>query len=82
MDINILNSNDDDWEIRLLGAIIKKAIDDYSDINHKDHESAKKFLFDNVGEYTNKGKPKNGLDFWLSYLDIDGDSIRRLLKKI
>ena len=69
------------WEIRLLGAIIRINIYDYNDPKSPGYKHAKKWLFDNSGEVDSKGRPKNKLEFWLSYTDIDPDAIRRHLKK-
>lgn len=69
------------WEIRLLGAIIRMNINDYNDPKSPWYKHAKKWLFGNAGKVDSEGRPKNKLEFWLSYTDIDPDAIRRHLKK-
>lgn len=73
--------DDNHWEIRLLGAIIRRNIEDYNDPSRRFYESAKRFLFDHAGETKPNGEPRNRLEYWLSNTDVHPDAIRRLLKK-
>lgn len=79
--MDVFHTDDSDWDVRLLGDIIRHAIEDYNNPYSSGYASAKRFLFANAGEYHDNGKPKNGLEYYLSYTELDPSVIRRHLKK-
>ena len=76
-----LFDNYSSWEYRLLGAIIRINVEDYNDPSRGYYDQAKRFLFDHAGEIDDQGRPRNKLEFWLSFTDVSPDAIRRHLKK-
>ena len=76
-----LFDNNDGWEYKLLGAMIRVRIEDYNNPDSPYYEKAKRWLFDHAGQTDESGKPLNKLDYWLSFTDISPDAIRRYLRK-
>lgn len=74
---------EDNWDLRLLGDLIKISIQDYLEapLSSRDYRDAKNFLFTNAKQLDKNNLPLNDLDFYINYTKLNVDFIRKNIPK-